>query len=124
MIYEYRNKETGEVREIHARVADRPPETIAFNDDGSWKQGDGWARVYGCAGGCVKLSGETTYKTAGPPVSMSMPWDKREGEVVNRNGHRVRQHKDGTFSTMEGARIIDSKESRRKHMEQCGYVEW
>lgn len=58
------------------------------------------------------------------PVSLSMPRDQREGVVVNRYGHKVREHADGTFSTMDGRRIVDTREAQEKHMAQCGYKKY
>lgn len=91
------------------------PPTIEFTEEGKT-----WHRVWRSAA-IVKGSTGVQYKSA-LPISRSLPPDKRDGEVVNRYGMRVREHSDGTHSTMEGDRIVPDGESMRRHCEQAGYV--
>jgi hypothetical protein len=38
-------------------------------------------------------------RQANPHVSLSMPYDTRQGVIVTENGHKVRKHADGTLTT-------------------------
>lgn len=44
------------------------------------------------------------------PVSRVLPLDTREGTIVNRNGHKVREHADGTTCDLQGRRVIATKQ--------------
>ena len=69
----------------------------------------------------VRMQGGVRYKDLPIPVSRSMPRDMRPGRAVNYYGVTVREHDDGTLSTMSGRRIVDSAQARLRHMAQCGY---
>lgn len=44
------------------------------------------------------------------PISRVLPLDTRPGNVVNREGHMVREHADGTTCDMMGRRIVATKQ--------------
>ena len=47
--------------------------------------------------------------------------DPREGTIAKRHGMLVREHADGTASTIRGDRIIDSQKALDRHTKLCGY---
>jgi hypothetical protein len=54
------------------------------------------------------------------PVSRMLPLDTRPGTIVNRNGHMVREHADGTTSDMAGRRIVATKRDAEMHSAMTG----
>lgn len=118
MIYPYRNSVTGEIIEHICPAADYPGETATFGDVLHH-------RVYTVPVGHVKRYDDGAIRTKGQdlPVAKSLPLDTRKGPVVTRFGTQVRANGDGTYSTLKGERIIDGKESRRKHLADTGYVD-
>lgn len=71
--------------------------------------------------GRIDPGGAVTHK--GPlPYSRTLPPTEEKGEIVNRSGHTVRRLKCGAYATMEGRRIIDSKEAGDRHASDAGFV--
>lgn len=102
MRYEY-TTETGERREIFGSMKDPPPEVI--HEDGRE-----WRRLYTVPQAAVKPDVRVRNKGMDLPVSFSLPTrDTSEGTPTTLYGHSVLQYKDGTHTTMEGERIIDTQ---------------
>lgn len=114
-LYQFRCHETGEEREVHAPMSNPPG--LSFDEDGKH-----WVRVFDFR---VTVGNDGAVKHRGQrlPISRGMSLDDREGKIVNRWGHQVREHSDGTHSTLDGQRIIDSKRSRERHKKHSGYFE-
>lgn len=114
-LYEYEN-DAGERQTIQRSMRDAPP--LDFTDD----DGVRWRRVFGRIRGVVSQGGAVKPQAnEALPISRSLPLDDREGRIVNRNGHTVREHDDGTYSTLAGERIVDSTRARDRHCKLTGY---
>ena len=111
MIYEY-SSDDGRERVIERPMSDAPP--LDFQE-----QGTIWRRKLTCVPTIVRPSG-VQYQHQPIPVSRSLPRDPRDGTVVNRYGHRVREHADGTLSTMDGDRICPNREAMERHCNLSG----
>ena len=133
MIYEYENA-LGERREIVASMKNPPPEVVLFYGDEPTKYlkcithpseiygRDIFRRVYTVPQiGRIDPGGAVTHKGS-LPYSRTLPPTEEKGEIVNRSGHSVRRLKCGAYATMEGRRIIDSKEAGDRHASDAGFV--
>jgi hypothetical protein len=115
--FDYYNSETGEIREFVFRADDAPGY--------SWRDVDGveWRRVWNIPHAVTKTkASEVSHRGQELPISHSLPIDKREGKLVRRGDHVVREHSDGTHSTLRGDRIIDNPKSADTHAKLCGYT--
>lgn len=110
MIYVYENA-SGERREIVASMKNPPPEFIhpALPDDTgqAWMEckshgpmcPDVFRRVYESPNIVTKDAGAVNYPGQKLPVSRSLPSDPREGQCATLDGHAVRRHADGSYTT-------------------------
>lgn len=116
MTYEYHCRATGETREIQASMAEAP--TAQFEEDGKT-----WDRVFRAPGALVRHgSGGVHHRDQTIPVSMSLPLDQREGKASSYFGTPVREHQDGTMSTLRGDRIVRNAEDMKRHCAQSGNI--
>lgn len=113
MKYEYQCRATGETREVEASMAEPP--TAQFEEDGKT-----WHRVWRVPAAMVKDSGGVRHRDQTVPVSMSLPLDTREGRSTSYFGTPVREHEDGTMSTLRGDRIVRNAEDMKRHCAQSG----
>lgn len=129
-IFQYQSEAGQVIEERFSTVKAAPP---AFVE----REGVRYFRVYGVpyVGGVKGTTGGRKSKdsrstgsavpshafTEGLPVSFTLPVDDRPGTVVRRGGHLVREHGDGTHSTLNGQRIIDSNKAAREACAQTGY---
>jgi hypothetical protein len=89
--------------------------TIEFEEGGKT-----WHRVWR-VGTSVRMNG-IQHRGQTVPVSMSLPLDQRPGQAVNRYGHRVVEHSDGTLSLPSGVRIAQTNRELDLHAKSCGYT--
>lgn len=114
--YDFYNVETGEIREFVLPMSKVRGEMR--------RNGVLWRRWHHVPGTVTKTKQyEVKHRGQDLPVSRSLPRDHREGTLVRRGSHVVREHADGTCSTLQGDRIIDSKHARDRHMKLTGAVE-
>lgn len=113
MIYDYECRATGETREVSASMAEPP--TIEFEEEGKV-----WHRVWRVPAAMVKGSGGVEHRDQTVPVSMSLPLDTREGRASSYFGTPVREHRDGTMSTLRGDRIVRNRDDMQRHCAQSG----
>lgn len=114
MIYVYENA-AGERREIVASMKNPPPEEMLMHPDlpphwpltqeesrrivfppGTFEW---FRRVYESPAIVTKDAGPVNYPGQKLPVSRSLPSDPREGQCATLDGHTVRRHADGSYTT-------------------------
>lgn len=92
------------------------PPTIEFQEEGKT-----WHRVWRTSA-IVRGSGGVQHLGQTIPVSRSLPLDYRPGEQVIRYGQRVIERPDGTCSTLDGSRIVDSPEAMKRHCADANHT--
>lgn len=140
-IYRYRNG-AGEERDIVGSMKDPPPEILVIFDDGTYMPPDElkfkddndprleeiksksndervFKRVYGNTHLMKPPNFVVEPNKDGLPVSVASP-RRKGGEIVKRGKHTVREHKDGTHTTIHGQPIIDSNEAARRNAKRTG----
>lgn len=128
MIFDYRNEQTGEVRQVQASSADKLPEWVSFDPDGTAREAHAndplaFRRIIGGVQ-AVRVSRRNdavSHQNQALPVSYALPKTMEAGEVVNRWGHPVRKLKNGAYADMNGRRIVDSADAASRHAAETGF---
>lgn len=116
-IYEY-VAEDGVRIQIEASMRTPPPEVVRRDGRDYRRDWSSSSRV----GVVVRRGAAINHKGQTIPVSRSLPVCREPGEVVTMYGHSVRKHRDGTYTTLDGSRIIDSGSARDRQLAATGYV--
>lgn len=125
--YAYRNA-AGDEMDIVLPMSEDRPGAILPDGDG-WKpvtadEPGAFLRVFTFAGARKAPGVATEYHTKGPPVSRSLPRRKAKpgdgARVVERSGHKIVEHRDGTRTNLKGQRIIENRADRRRAEDQTG----
>jgi hypothetical protein len=112
-IYEYQS-ESGDIIGVHGSMKDEMPPTFVEN-------GETYYRKFSTLATIVRGDGAVHHPGQELPISYSLPLDMRPGTIVRRGKHLIREHADGTKTTLKGERIIDSRDARERHAGECGY---
>lgn len=125
--YAYRNAQGDELEIVMSMAEDRPGAIVPDGD--GWKPCDAddpgaYLRVFTFAGAQKAPGYATNYHAPGPPVSRSLPRRKMKpgdgSRVVEKYGHKIVKHTDGTLTNLKGQRIIASREDRARAESQTG----
>lgn len=105
-MYTLRNPRTNQTIEVYRPMKDAPTspctiDGVEYVRDYAADTPAMTVRQYGC-----QMPDATNNNM---PVSRTLPTVREPGEVVTKNGQRVRRHADGLHTTMNGRPIIASR---------------